>query len=116
MPSASIGTTGCASAFQLGSSGSDDASTWKGTPSFFSDGAELGDVVAVDQVVRVLVEEMRSRRREHDVDLVLARHDPERDAHGLVGAMGGAGILRDDDQHRFSRHGASSARGSGRCR
>ena len=55
---------------------------------------------------------------EHDRHLVLARHDAQRDAHGLVGPVGHARVFRD---HHAARgwpvgHAVSSARRSGRCR
>ena len=75
--------------------------------------AELGDVVAVDQIVRVGVQEMDARAGEHERHGVLAGHDADTDAHGLEGAPGTARIGGDEDENGLLAHGRralSSAR------
>ena len=64
----------------------------------FERGAELGDVVAVHEVVGLLVEKVDSGAGQHDVEGGFARDDAERDTHGLVRAMGDTGIFGDQDE------------------
>ena len=59
--------------------------------------AELGDVVAVDQVVGVGVEQMDGRPSQHERHVVLAGHHAHADAHGLERAARRSGI--DADEH-----------------
>ena len=105
IPSASIGVTGCAVRIPACIGGDRGRLDVEGDAELPQRRADLGDVVAVDELVGVLVEEVRARAGEHDADLVLSRHHPEGDAHRLVGAVGGAGVFRDEDEHRLSRHG-----------
>ena len=71
----------------------------EGNAELLQRGAELGDVVAVHEVVGVLVEQVDRGAGEDDVHGGLAGHDTQRDAHGLVGAVGDARILRDQHEH-----------------
>ena len=89
----------------------------EGNAELLEGSAELGDIVAVHQIVGVLVQEVDRGTGEHDAHGILARHHPERDAHGLVRPVGDARILGDDDENGLAiRHAVSSTRGSDRCR
>ena len=116
-PSASMGATGWPSAFQSGVRRRGAGLDVEDDAELLERGAELGDVVAVHEIVGVRVEQVGGGPAEHHRHLVLARHHAERDAHGLVGAVGHARILRDHHEHGLAvGHAISSARRSGRCR
>ena len=77
-------------------------------PQFLERGAVLGDVITVHQLVGVLVEQVDGGAREHDVHIVLAGDDAERDAQRLVGPVGDARVFGDDDDGRLAvGHGRS---------
>ena len=89
----------------------------EGNAELLEGGAELGDVVAVHQIVGVLVEKVHGGAGEHDAHGILARHHAQGDAHGFVGSVGDARVLGDDDENGLAiRHAVSSTRGSDRCR
>ena len=89
----------------------------EGDAELLEGGAELGDVVAVHQVVRVLVQQVDGGAGQHDAHGILARDHAERDAHGLVGAVGDTRVFGDDDEDGLPvGHAVSSTRRSDRCR
>ena len=92
------GTTGCPAAFQVRVGRPRALLDVEGDVEGPQAGPELGDVVAVDQLIRVVVEQVDAGTAQDEDDLVLARDDAEPDAHGLVGPVGLPGIGADDHE------------------